>query len=236
MSLGPRYGYYPNLTKTFLIVKPEHLQDAENLFSNTGITITVQGHKHLGSPLRTRAFIEEFFRSKVDGWVTKIEKLSEIATFQPQAAYAAFTHSLTIRWNFLMRTVPDIEELLHPLEDAIHHQFLPAITEKQALNDMERDLISPPARSGGLGIIKPTNTASQQFGVFKKVTELHVSVIHQQSYSYPEIQTDQRQATRAVCNCNHTAATKEAEAIKQKLSSSQQVAMDQTSERGHPLG
>jgi len=169
--------------------------------------------------------------------VTKIEKLSEIATFQPQAAYAAFTHSLTIRWNFLMQTVPDIKELLHPFEAAIRYQFLPAITEKQALNDMERDLISLPARSGGLGIMNPTNTASQQFGVFKKVTELLVSVIHQQSYSYPDqIQADQRQATRAVCNCNHTAATKEAEAIKQKLSSSQQVAMDQTSERGHPLG
>ena len=35
-----------------------------------------------------------------------------------------------------MRTV-DIEELLLPLEDAIRHQFLPAITGKQALNYME---------------------------------------------------------------------------------------------------
>ena len=77
-----------------MIVKPEHLQDAENLFSNTGIKITVQGHKHLGSPLGTRAFVEEFVRSKVDGWVTEIEKLSESATFQPQVAYAAFTHGL----------------------------------------------------------------------------------------------------------------------------------------------
>ena len=97
VSLGPQYEYHPNLTKTCLIVKPEHLQAAENLFSNTGIKITVQGHKHLGSPNGTRAFVEEFVRSKVDGWVTEIEKLSEIAAFQPQAAYAAFTHGLTSR-------------------------------------------------------------------------------------------------------------------------------------------
>ena len=233
VSLGPQYGYHPNPTKTCLIVKPEHLQDAENLFSNTGIKITVQGHKHLGSPLGTRAFVEEFVRSKVDGWVTEIEKLSEIATFQPQAAYAAFTHGLTSRWTFLMRTVPGIEELLHPLEDAIRHQFLPAITGKQALNDTERDLLSLPARSGGLGVTNPSKTASQQFGASKKVTEPLVSIIHQQSINYPDhIQAHQRQAKKAVRNCNRIAATEEAEAIKQRLSSSQQVAMDQASERG----
>ena len=85
--------------------------------------------------------------------MTEIEKLYEIATFHPQAAYAAFTHGLTSRWNSLMRTVPDIEELLHPLKDAIRHQFLPAITGKQALNCMVRDVLSLPARSEGLGII-----------------------------------------------------------------------------------
>ena len=132
-----------------------------------------------------------FVQSKVDGRVTEIEKLSEITTFLPQAAYAAFTHDLTSRGNFLMRTVPDIEELPHPLKDAIHHQFLPAITAKQALNDTERDQLSLPVRSGGLGILKPTNTASQHFEAFKKVTEPLVSIIHQQSISYPDqIQAD----------------------------------------------
>jgi len=89
------------------------------------------------------------------------------------------THGLTSRWNFLMQTVPNIEELLHLLEDAICHKFLPAITEKQALNDTERDLLSLPAKSGGLGIIKPTNTASKEFGASKKVTESLVCIIHQ---------------------------------------------------------
>ena len=96
--------------------KLEHLQDPENLFSNTDIKITVQGHKYLGSSLRTRAFIEEFVWSEVDGWVTEIEKLTEVATFQTQVAYAAFIHGFTSRWKFPMQTVPDIEELLHPLQ------------------------------------------------------------------------------------------------------------------------
>ena len=130
-SMGPQFGYHPNPVKTWLIVKPEHLPLAENLFSGTGIQITIQGQKHLGAALGTRTFIEEFVRSKVASWVTEIENLSEIAKFQPQAAYAAFTHGLTSRWTFLMRTIPDIEELLQPLEDAIRHHFLPAITGRQ---------------------------------------------------------------------------------------------------------
>ena len=212
--------------KTCLIV--------ENLFSSTGIKITVQGHKHLGSPLKTRAFIEEFVQSKVAGWVTEIEKFSEITTFQ--LAYAVFTRGLTSRWNFLMQTVPDIEELLHLLEDAICHQFLPAITGKQTLNDVERDLLSLPVRSGGLGIIKPTTNATQQFEASKRVTEPLVSIIHQQSISYPDqIQADQHETKNAVRSCNCTAATEEDEAIKQKLSSSQQVAMEQA-RGGHPPG
>ena len=48
--------------------------------------------------------------------MTEIEKLSEVATFQTQVAYAAFFHGLTSRWKFPMQTVPDIEELLHPLQ------------------------------------------------------------------------------------------------------------------------
>ena len=108
---------------------------------------------------------------------------------------------------------------------------------KQARNDTDRDLLSLPARSGGRGIINPSKTASQQFGASKKVTESLASIIHQQSISYPDHnKAHQRQAKKAVRNCNRIAATEEAEAIKQRLSSSQQVAMDQASERGHPLG
>ena len=69
------------------------------------------------------------------------------------------------------------------------------------------------------------------------MTEPFVSIIHQQSISYPDqIQADQRQAKKAVCNCNRTAATEEGEAIKQKLSLSQQVPWIKQVGGGHPHG
>ena len=43
VSAGPAFGYFPNSSNTFLIVKPEHLSQAESLSANTNITVTVQG-------------------------------------------------------------------------------------------------------------------------------------------------------------------------------------------------
>ena len=41
-SADPAFGYFPNFSKTFLIVKPEHLSQAESLFANTNVTVIVQ--------------------------------------------------------------------------------------------------------------------------------------------------------------------------------------------------
>ena len=49
-----------------------------------------------------------------------MKRLAEVADIFPHAAYAAFTHGLFSRWSNLMRTVPDITDLLQPLEDVIH--------------------------------------------------------------------------------------------------------------------
>ena len=83
---GPLFAYYPNLSKTWLIVKPEHLQNVETQFQGTGVQITTQGQWHLGAPLGSRSFIEEFVRAKVSVWVSELKPLSEIASSQPQAA------------------------------------------------------------------------------------------------------------------------------------------------------
>ena len=68
---------------------------------------------------------------KIDGWVKELEKLSKIATTQPHAAYAAFTHCLSSKWNHLIR-VSNWEallssDLLQPLETTIQIHFIPAL-------------------------------------------------------------------------------------------------------------
>jgi len=48
-----------------------------------------------------------------------------LASTQPHAAYAAFTHGLSNHWLYTCRTIPDIQHLLLSLETAIHQ---PALT------------------------------------------------------------------------------------------------------------
>ena len=53
---------------------------------------------------------------KVKDWVGEVTRLAEFARSQRQASYAAFTFGLRHWWTYFMRTLPDIETLLQPLD------------------------------------------------------------------------------------------------------------------------
>ena len=53
-------------------------------------------------------------------------KLAEFAMLQPQACYAGFTFGLWHRWTHFLRTLPDIEDLLEPLEHTIADVLIPS--------------------------------------------------------------------------------------------------------------
>ena len=91
VELGPDYGYYPNASKTWLIVKESKLEEASTIFQETGVAITMEGKRHLGAALGKHAFVESYVQQKVTEWVSEVERLSTFATTKPQAAYAALT-------------------------------------------------------------------------------------------------------------------------------------------------
>jgi len=47
-TIGPYFGYYPNVGKTHLVVKPDLIDEAKSMFENTNVQITVNGQRHLG--------------------------------------------------------------------------------------------------------------------------------------------------------------------------------------------
>ena len=49
-------------------------------------------------------------------------------------------------------SIPDIDDLLQPLEDAIHQHLIPVLTGRPACSSIERDLLALPVRLGGLGL------------------------------------------------------------------------------------
>ena len=92
-----------------------------------------------------------------------MKQLPTIVQIQPHAAYASLTHGLTGRWSYLAQTVSDISNLLQPLEDAIRHHLIPAITGRARITDMESVLSALPTRLGGMGIPNPTKSCNEKF-------------------------------------------------------------------------
>ena len=162
-SHGPAFGYHPNASKTYLVVKEKHMTTAQELFADTDVHITIQGKRHLGAAIGSRTFTEEYICSKVQTWSEEIKRLANVATTQPHAAYAAFTHGLSSRWSYLMRTIPDIQDLLIPLENEIHQTFIPALTGRPPCSKLERDLLGLPVRLGGMGLTNPVTLSTNAF-------------------------------------------------------------------------
>ena len=86
------------------------------MFQGTGVVVTPEGKRHLGSAIGSHSFVGCYVEGKVsESGKRELERLSEIALTQPQAAYAALTHGLVSKWTYLARTTPNIDDLLKPL-------------------------------------------------------------------------------------------------------------------------
>ena len=86
-------------------------------------------------------FLTGYLKQKVEEWTKEVKTLSGYAKTQPHAAYAAFTHGLSSKWNYLLRVV-DVDglsasDLLLPLESAIHSQPTPALTGQNLPRDFQ---------------------------------------------------------------------------------------------------
>ena len=189
---GPLFGYLPNASKTSLVVKPEHLSAAREMFSDTEICITSEGKRHLGAGLGTESFVDEFVTSKVAEWVAEVLRLSEFAKSQPHAAFTALTHGLIGRWVHLCRVSVCQTDLLQPLEDAVQRVLLPALTGQPAFGNCTRELLALPARLGGLGVINATTLPAAQHPASLKVCAPLVKLILDQGGDILPAQSQQR--------------------------------------------
>lgn len=182
-KIGPDFGYYPNAKKTVLIVKEiTDLPRAKMIFAPLGITVTCSGQRHLGAVVGNKAFKEEYVTNKVNNWVKDIEELANIAKEDPQIAYAGYTKGLCHRWKYVQRTIPDIEKLMEPLEDAISNELIPAIVGRK-VSPTEREILSLPVRYGGLGIHNPATTSAREYHCSRAITEPLVTQICKQEMS-----------------------------------------------------
>ena len=105
------YNYYYYYLLLFLLL------NVREVFKETSINVTVQVQKHLGAVIGFRVYFKEYVSEKVSNWVNVVGTLAEFALSQPQACYSAYNFGFKHRWTYFLRTLPDIQDLLEPLEN-----------------------------------------------------------------------------------------------------------------------
>ena len=180
--------------------------------------IRVDGCRYLGAAIGTPALLQSFLDAKAESWLGQVERLSDIAQSQPQAAYSAFTNGLQNKWSFLCSTMPNAATALAPVEKIIADKFIHAITGR-LVNAEDRALLALLCRHGGLGVVNPTELSSQyelscriteslQHNIKQQVVELG-DALHDVYATKKQVQTAARNTIRAHALVLHSSLTPE---------------------------
>ena len=96
--IGPKFGYCPEPTKTWLMVKPYVLLRTNKVFSGTNTKISNEGHKYLWVTVGTEQFKDIYMKEKVIEWINQLEVLSKMAVSNKQCNNFWITSSVLCVW------------------------------------------------------------------------------------------------------------------------------------------
>ena len=136
LQIGPKFGYFPDPTKSWLITKSETHAIRKKFVKDTKVKIANSGKRFLGSVIGIFTFKKQYIDEIVSQWISKIEVLSQIAKVEPQAAYCCFTAGFKHKVTYLMYTTPNINEELRRLNDVINNKLIPSFTENKSCRTM----------------------------------------------------------------------------------------------------
>ena len=238
-EIGPQYGYFPNSSKTHLLVKPDSLHSAESIFSGTDIKVVSGGVEYLGGVIGSASFLEEVIEKKVKIWSEEIERLSIIAESQPHAAYAAFSHGISAKWTYFSRVsdfsrLPSDLQCFAHLENVIRSKFIPALTGSCQPSDLDRNLFALPIRLGGLGLFNPTCPLIDHYSTSASISSPLINC-----FFYPNIQFDpiscleeQREIKFSLLSERRKMQVEHADHLRSQLTPSLQHSIDLSREKG----
>ena len=106
--LGPKFAYFPEGSKSYIIVRENAKERVQTIFDNTKIKIATDGQRHLGAVIGTANFKQNFMKEKINQWIQKLRILSKIAWYEPQVIYSCFITGLEHKPTYFMRTIPNI--------------------------------------------------------------------------------------------------------------------------------
>ena len=166
------------------------------MFSDTKINIAKEGKRHLGAVIGSKDFRTKYVNEKVTEWCCELKILSEFAKSQPQAAYAAFYFGEQNKFSYFLRTIPEMNDLMKPVDEIVQNFLLPAIIG-EIIFEKERELYSLPIRSGGLGFPVFSEKTCNELENSLTITAPLVALIITQGISLPN-SAEIKEATKII--------------------------------------
>ena len=143
---------------------------ALQLFRDTGIRVVTEGAPYLGGALGSTVFCEEYVTDLIDKWMLQVNRLAEVATNQPHAAYEVFVKGLVSKWRYHLRVLSCPANFLDCLDAAITTKLLPALSGHScSFESALRKLLSLPAQFGGMAIPMPSVEAEKEFSASRLI-------------------------------------------------------------------
>ena len=122
-----------------------------SMFNGT-INVTTTSKRHLDAALGSQDFQTAYCKDKVEIWANELNVLSGFAVSQPHAAFSAFSKGFKSKFTFFFRTIPEIADMLEPIECVLENNFIPALFGCESpLENKKIQIIGLPISKGGLG-------------------------------------------------------------------------------------
>ena len=67
-GMGPKFGYFPEGSKSWLIEKEKVVQKALSVFKETNIKITTEGQQNLGAAMGSETLKQRHVQEEIDQW------------------------------------------------------------------------------------------------------------------------------------------------------------------------
>ena len=128
-ELGPKFGYFPEPTKSWVIEKSNCYDKTIHIFKYTYIQIKVQGKRRLDAALSTSQFRDKYVMEKINKLVEELYVLCGIAKIEPQDAYTCCLSGYKNKLNYYMIKIPGIGKIFKKVDEVIPTEIIPAITD-----------------------------------------------------------------------------------------------------------
>eukprot|EP00957_Ditylum_brightwellii_P004134 315055-Ditylum_brightwellii.AAC.1 len=122
---GPDRGYFPKPEKSIHIYdNPSQVEATQVAFLELCFKVKFHdGYCYVGNFIGSTAQREDWVAKKVEAWSDGVRTFASFAHRYPQTAYAGLTMSLQGKWQYLQRMVPDMGNLVGPIEEALWTEF-----------------------------------------------------------------------------------------------------------------